>query len=314
MDKETLAAAIGKFPDKVPLRPATLECVDCGTYRREKVEYFTEPVETIRAYICIPKSAGPGTPAIFCHHQHAWNFALGKSEVVGLAGDSDQNYAAELAERGYITFAPDAIGFEERNWSEGTFRAAYFELTSRLVAGRTLLAKVLHDASVGIDYLETRIEVDRDRIGFIGHSYGGRMAIWLPSFDRRVKASVSNCGCVRYQDSLRRDAGIQMEFCVPGIMNIGDIEEIVALAAPTPLYLSATGQDKWSRGAAQIFDFARPYFPPDHLKLRIWPGDHAFTAAMREEAYRFLDRHLLEPHGTVPTMKNQAETNEGRRG
>ena len=89
-----------------------------------------------------------------------------------------------------------------------------------------------------------------------------------------------------------------MEFCVPGIMNIGDMEDIVALAAPTPLYLSATDQDKWSRGAAQIFDFARPHFPPDHLKLRIWPGDHAFTPAMREDAYRFLDRHLRRAEET----------------
>ncbi len=292
MNREALIAALGRFPEKVPLRPATLESVDCGSYLREKVEYCAEPGDTIRAYICLPKNSKRKTPAIFCHHQHAWNFALGKSEVVGIAGDPDQRYAAELAERGYITFAPDAIGFEERNWSEGTFRAAYFELTSRLVDGRTLLSKVLHDGSVGIDYLETRTEVDRDRIGFIGHSYGGRMAIWLPAFDRRVKASVSNCGCVRYKDSLERDAGIQMEFCVPGILNIADTEDIVALAAPTPLYLSATEQDKWSRGAQQIFDFARPFFPADHLKHKVWPGGHVFNQAMRDEAYRFLDCHL----------------------
>jgi dienelactone hydrolase len=218
---------------------------------------------------------------------------LGKSEVVGLTGDPDQAYAAELAMSGYITFAPDAIGFEERNWSEGTSQAAYFELTSRLVGGRTLLAKVLHDAFVGIDYLESRAEVDRNRIGFIGHSYGGRMAIWVPAFDKRIKASVSNCGCVNYKNSLRRDAGIQMEFCVPNIMNIGDIEDIVALVGPTPLYISAAEQDKWSRGAQEIFDSARSSFSPGNLKLKIWPGGHAFSAEMREEAYQFLHQHLF---------------------
>ena len=35
----------------------------------------------------------------------------------GLAGDANQAYACELAERGFITIAPDAIGFEERTWS-----------------------------------------------------------------------------------------------------------------------------------------------------------------------------------------------------
>ena len=173
MDRHALSTALGEFPKQTPLRSRTLESVDCGSYFREKVEYYTEPDEVIRAYISIPKDRKSKIPAIFCHHQHDWNFALGKSEVVGLAGDPDQRFAAELAERGYITFAPDAIGFEERNWSGGTFEAAYFELTSRLVVGRTLLAKVLHDVSTGIDYLESRDEVDRSRIGFIGHSYGG---------------------------------------------------------------------------------------------------------------------------------------------
>lgn len=292
MDRASLAALIGSFPEKVPLRSSTLESVDCGSYRREKIEYSSEADDTIRAYLCIPKNLTSRTPAIFCHHQHDWNFALGKSEVVGLAGDPDQHYAAELAARGYITLAPDAIGFEERNWSGGTFKTAYFELTSRLVTGRTLLAKVLHDASVGIDYLESREEVDRGRIGFIGHSYGGRMAIWVPAFDKRIRASVSNCGCVTYKDSLQRDAGIQMEFCVPDIMSIGDIDDIVALVAPTPLYISATDQDRWSRGAQQVFDAAKSRFPAESLKLRVWPGDHVFTEPMRDEAYRFLDRNL----------------------
>jgi dienelactone hydrolase len=267
--------------------------VDCGNYVREKVEYYTEREEVVRAYACIPKRKKSKFAAIFCHHQHDSNFELGKSEVVGLAGDPDQNYAAELAERGYITFAPDAIAFEERNWSGGTFQAAYYELASRLVAGRTLLAKVLHDASVGIDYLESRADVDRNRIGFIGHSYGGRMAIWVPAIDKRIKASVSNCGCVNYKNSLCHEAGIQMEFCVPGVMGVGDIEDVVALVAPTPLYISAAGQDKWSRGAQELFDSAKSAFSGDDLQLKVWPGGHVFTKAMREDAYAFLDQHLL---------------------
>jgi dienelactone hydrolase len=221
-------------------------------------------------------------PAVFCHHQHNFEFNLGKSEVVGLAGNPDQAYAHELAERGFITFAPDAIAFEERNWSGGTFEAEYYELASRLVRGQTLLAKVLHDASIGVDYLVSRPEVDPDRIGFLGHSYGGRMAIWLPAFDRRIRATVS----------LDRGAGIQMEFCLPGIMQHGEIEDIVASVAPTPLLLSATTEDRWSRGAQRTYEAALPAFASSTLQLRLWPGGHAFTQSMREEAYRFLAEHL----------------------
>ena len=57
------------------------------------------------------------------------------------------------------------------------------------------------------------LNVDPSRIGLIGHSYGGRMAIRASAFDERIRAAVSNCGCVNYRNSLTRDAGIQMAFC-----------------------------------------------------------------------------------------------------
>ena len=283
---------LGPFPTRVPLEARLLEVVDCGSYLREKVTYRTELNERISAYVCVPKHRSPKTPAVYCHHQHNFDFTLGKSEVAGIAGDPDQAYAAELAQRGFITFAPDAIAFEERNWSGGTFEAEYYELASRLVRGQTLLAKVLHDGSVGVDYLASRPEVDADRIGFLGHSYGGRMAIWLPAIDHRIRAAVSHCGCVGYADSLHRGAGIQMEFCVPGFMQYAEIEDVVALVAPTPLLLSAATDDPWSRGAQRIYQAALPAFPESTLQLRLWPGGHAFTQPMREVAYQFFAQHL----------------------
>lgn len=294
MYKKALLQLVGPFPQKVSLNIKVIESTDCGSYIREKVEYNTEAGDRVPAYVLIPKELKGPTPAIYCYHQHAGNFVLGKSEIVGLAGDPDQALAMELAERGYITFAPDAIGFEERNWApDKSGKTAYFELTTRLVKGSTLLAKVLHDVSVGLDYLESRPDVDKTKIGFIGHSYGGRMAIWSPAFDKRIKVSVSNGGCINYKDSLSRDIGIQMEFCVPHILQYGDIEDVVKMVSPTPLYISATDNDKWSKGAQEIYNYAKSAFANKELKLKIWPGEHIFTKEMREEAYLFLDKYLL---------------------
>ena len=167
-----------------------------------------------------------------------------------------------------------------------------YELTSCLVRGQTLLAKVLHDTSVGLDYLASRPEIDADRIGFLGHSYGGRMALWLPAIDSRIRATVSHCGCVGYADSLLRGIGIQMEFCVPGLMQHAEIEDVVALLAPTPLLLSAATDDPWSHGAQRIYQAALPAFADSTLQLRLWPGGHAFTQPMREVAYQFLAEYL----------------------
>ena len=285
-------STLGPFPDRCPLEAATLERTDCGTYTREKVEFAVEPGERIRAFVLIPNHSSEPAAAVFCHHQHAGEFDIGKSEVAGLAGDPDQAYAVELAERGYVALAPDAIAFEERNWSTRPGHAAYFELATRLVTGRTLLAKALHDVFSGLDYLQTRPEVDAARLGFIGHSYGGRMAIWAAALDERIVASVSNCGCVNYRDSLDRDLGIQMEFCIPAILDHGDVEDVVKLVAPRALLLQATSDDKWSRGAEEIFNYAALSFPNDMLQLKAWPGGHVFTQEMRNAAYVFLDRRL----------------------
>jgi dienelactone hydrolase len=292
MDRNALLKVLGSFPARCPIEPEVLAEEDCGRFVRQSVGYSVEQGERIRAFVLIPKGLTDRAPAVFCHHQHAGQFHLGKSEVVGLSGDPDQAFGAELAERGYVVIAPDALGFEDRNWSFPTGEAEYFELASRLVRGRTMLAKVLHDVSVAIDFLETMPEVDRTRIGFLGHSYGGRMAIWAPAIDQRFRASVSNCGCVNYKNSLVREAGIQMEFCVPGILGLGDVEDVVGLVAPRALRIQAASEDKWSRGAEEIVGYARARFPDGALELGIWPGGHVFSKEMRQAAYRFLDRHL----------------------
>ncbi len=293
MDQKTYLKLIGPLPTKTSLNSTLLESVDCGSYVREKVEYSVEPNDRVKAYILIPKHIQSLAPAIFCHHQHNGEYDLGKSEVVGLVGDPNQSYAVELAQRGYVTLAPDAIAFEERNWSKDSGKAEYFALAERIVKGQTLLAKVLHDVAAGLDYLITRSEVDQNRLGFIGHSYGGRMAIWSPAFDKRIKVSVSNCGCVNYKNSIEHGAGIQMEFCVPDIMNHGDIEDIVKLIEPASLFIQATDDDVWSQGGQHIYDYAKTAFKKGELKFKLWHGKHMFSEEMREEAYAFLDKFLI---------------------
>lgn len=281
---------LGDFPEKTALNPEILEEADCGTYVRQKVAYDVELGDRVSAYICIPKNLSEATPAIYCHHQHHGQFDLGKSEVVGLAGDPDQAYAKELAERGYITFSPDAIAFEERDWS-GNGGAEYFELATRLVQGKTLMAKVLHDVSVGLDYLESRPEVNASKIGFLGHSYGGRMALWAPAFDVRIRVSVSNCGCVDYRNSLSHDTGIQMEFCIPGFMEAHDIEDVIAHFNNCPLLIIAGEEDKWSRGYKKLYENIKEK-GNNSTELATYSGGHQFTSEMRERAYSFLSSKL----------------------
>jgi cephalosporin-C deacetylase-like acetyl esterase len=100
MNLVSLAELIGPSPPRCPLNPTILSAVDCGVYVRQTVEYAVEEAERIKSLLLLPKNTGGTAPAVIAHHQHAGQFDLGKSEVVGLAGDADQAYGAELAERG----------------------------------------------------------------------------------------------------------------------------------------------------------------------------------------------------------------------
>lgn len=289
MNRDTLKNLLGPLPAKAPAETAVIEEIDCGAYRRQLIEYTVEPEDRIRAFLCIPHNIVSPTPAVFCFHQHAGNRLLGKSEVVGLAGDSDQAYASELAQRGYITLAPDAICFEDRcQDKESPDYSHLHELHKRLIRGQTLLGKVLHDVSAGIDLLIDLPDVDPERIGFIGHSYGGRTALFAPVFDRRIKASVCNCGSTNYRDM----QGIQFDFIVPGFLQYGDIEDVVRLIEPTNLLILGGDQDHWSIGIEEMAAYAQPAFQQGVLDWEVYPGGHQFTPEMRERAFRFLEDHL----------------------
>ena len=145
MDQKTFLKLIGNFPKKSELNSQIIEEVDCKNYVRKKILFSSEKDERIPAFLCIPKK-NKKMPAIYCHHQHAGNHLLGKSEVVGLDGAKDQAYAHELAELGFITLSPDAICFEERSNKEFPFGYHVHQLSNRLIKGQTLLAKTLFNA------------------------------------------------------------------------------------------------------------------------------------------------------------------------
>jgi dienelactone hydrolase len=294
MSSTNFLSLLGKMPTKSELNLKVFEEADCGVFVRQKIGYSSEAGETISAFLCIPKNTNTPLPAIYCFHQHAANWSLGKSEVVGLAGSPEQAYAKELAERGYVTLAPDAICFEERADTADSIRYHAHQLHTRLMRGQTLLGKVLFDISAGIDLLQNLAKVDATRIGFIGHSYGGRTALFAPVFDRRIKVSVSNCGSTTFKTMLNQDIGVQFDYVVPGFLEWGDIEDVVRLVEPCHLLILGTDDDRWSQDIKDIFEYAKSAFVAGELEQQIYPGKHGFSEQMRERAYRFLDYHLTE--------------------
>lgn len=285
LTRSGLHAMLGGTHSPDPLEIRTEDESPQDGYLRRHLTYPT-PSGRASVYLCLPDGLAEPAPVIYCHHQHNGEFDLGKSEVCGLRGNPDLAYAAELARRGFVTIAPDAIGFEDRNWA-GEQNITWFELATRLVRGESLLGDCLREISMALDYAASLPQVDASKVGFIGHSYGGRMAMWAPAWDERISASVSNCGCIPYRDSYTRDTGIQAEFALPGFADSYDVEDVLTVAEQCRVLLLATDDDKWSRGAVDIRANLQAT-GAGHVDVRIRPGGHDFPAAAREEAYDFL--------------------------
>ena len=112
LTREALDRLLGPAAASAELGLVVESTVDCGRYRRDLVSYAVSPGVRVSAFVCVPTHANGPLPGVFCHHQLASQFHWGKSEPVGLAGDPEMAFAAELADRGWVTITPDAIGFE----------------------------------------------------------------------------------------------------------------------------------------------------------------------------------------------------------
>jgi len=294
--RRTLIRLLGKTPSRTALQPTILEQTSLVGCSREKVSYCVEPGQRVSAYLFIPARAGP-QPAVLCIHQHHREFHLGKSEPAGLSGNPEQFYALELAGRGYITLAPDAIGFEGRQHPilRG-FDYERFEATRRLTEGSCLQTKMLWDLRRALDYLTTRAEVDRRRVGCLGHSLGGQETLFLTAIDRRIAVGVSSCGFSSYRAIFSAALLHNLAAYVPGLLRYGDLDRVLGLAAPRPFLVLAGSADPLFplKGTRTTVQRARKAYGKagDRLRLEVFPGGHAFTAPTREAAYAWFDRWL----------------------
>jgi dienelactone hydrolase len=265
----------------------------------EWIRYEAEPGDVVPGVLLIPTGRTPPVPTVLCHHQHAGQYELGKSEVLGWAGNPQQAYAAELCRRGYIVFAPDCIGFEER--AHPRLSGPEYErflAHELLLQGLTLQGKMIWDVTRAVDYLVSRPDVDPARIGMIGHSLGACETWWSMALEPRIKVGAASCGVTSYRAVLAAERYHNFGWYVPGILKWGDQPEVVSMIAPRPFLALAGAEDSGFpiEGAKEVMARAgmlyRRLGVPDALALFESPGGHEFTDEMRHKAYLWFDKWL----------------------
>ncbi len=218
--------------------------------------------DSIPALLAVPSGPGP-FPAVVVFHQHAGQRHVGKSEVFGLVGDPYQAFGPELARAGFVVLAPDSIAFEDRRPAgvgtdprDDDWDQHYNAMASRLVAGDTLMRKVLVDAMAAVSVLVARDDVRQDAVTALGHSYGGNTTLFLAALDERVRAGCASGALGSYRHKIRQGTGIEMAEVIPGFAARFDMHHVMAAIAPRPFLVVSGTDDQYAADAQLVVDEA----------------------------------------------------------
>jgi dienelactone hydrolase len=257
-------------------------------YHRIRISYASQEEDLIPAFLLIPNGRGPFA-AVLVHHQHHGQRHLGKSEVCGLVGDPLQAFGPALARQGIIVLAPDSICFEDRRINRIGIEADenadveqhYNEMCYRLLRGDTLMRKVLSDSALAISLLRAHPLIDPERVGILGHSYGGNTVLFHGALDERIRFACSSGAACTYQYKMAHQIGIEMAEVIPGFATRYDISDLVTCFAPRQVLLVSATEDGASQDADKIFNSAQEACAArsvmGHVEHQRYEGGHALT-------------------------------------
>ena len=297
--REYILDCLGTFPKKTNLDLKIINTEQFDNYKCQLIEYNVEEHERVQSYLLVPNELKEKNPAILAIHQHAGNWKIGKSEVVGKTNDKMFAYGLDLVGRGYVVIAPDIICFESRmgekeykETRDGQKAYERFVFCDYLVNGKTLQGKTLHDLSVALDVLYELDYVDQNNIGVIGHSLGGQESIWIQWFDERIKAGVSSCGVSMIKDIIDNKILHNFYLYIPNMLEKCDIDELIYEITLKRKLLILSGLKDENHfplsGIKKIEDRVKN----SNFKSIQFNDGHKFNDSEKEEAYKFLDNNL----------------------
>jgi len=299
---------------KLPARPAsptveTLSREDKGDYVVEKFQFSNGAGSIVPGYLLLPRTVSRNSkaPAILYCHWHGGEYDIGKEELFQ-SKHTPEPPGPTLAKLGYVVIGVEAYCFGERNGQgPGADKGSAGEMTAskfNLWVGRTLWGMILRDDLMALDYLVSRKEVDRNRIGVMGMSMGATRAWWLMALDERLKTGVPICCLTRYQNLIENDLlkahGIY--YFVPNMLNHFDTEAVVSLIAPRPVLFLDGDKDGTSPvdGIHAIEAAVRPVY-------RLYKKEAAFQSIVYEN-----QGHVYTPEMWKRTLQWMEENLKGK--
>ena len=242
--------------------------------------------------LVLPKDMKPGEkrPVIVCQH--------GRNGVPRDTLDNNRtaynDFAAKLADRGFITFAP-------HNLYRGEDRYRWLDRKANTI-GCTLFSFIVAQHDQTLRWLDAQPFVDGDRIAFYGLSYGGETAVRVPAILEKYCLSICSGD---FNQWTRKIAATDQSFSFMQTIewempywNLGhtfDYAEMTYLMLPRPFMVERGHHDRVGRDRWVAHEFAKvrwlyaQFGLADQLDIEYFQGGHSING---EASFKFLHKHL----------------------
>lgn len=292
---------IGRLPAMdVPANPRSRLVQETGQWTSYDVVLDVWPDVFAWGVLLLPKDLKPGErrPVVVCQHGLEGlpqDTITTDPKVPGFA--YYKGFAARLAERGFVVFAP-----------HNPYRGGdAFRVLQRKAhpLGASLFSIITAQHERILDWLSAQPFVDPARIAFYGLSYGGKTAMRVPAALDRYCLSICSAD---FNEWARKCATTDLPFSylyTPeydmyewNLANTFNYAEMAALIAPRPFMVErghddGVGADEWvAFEYAKVRRFYAQLGIENRTEIEFFNGPHTIHG---EGTYRFLYRHLDWP-------------------
>ena len=300
-------------PDKTAFNPQVISEVDRGSYVARKIVFNVTAESRVQAILLVPKGAGP-FPAALMLHDHGSKFDIGKEKWVETWDndarlESSKGWAKrffserfpgdELAKRGYVVLATDALGWGDR-------AALTFEIQQAVAAnmfnmGSSMAGLMALEDTRSAEFLASQPQVDRKKVAAVGFSMGAFRAWQVAALSDAITASVA-VNWMATTEGLMVPGNNQLKgssawtMLHPGVLRYLDFPDVASLAAPKPFLIFAGEKDglfpldSVKTAYAKMAKVWGAWQAADKFDARILPGTHEYIKDTQEASFDWLDK------------------------
>jgi dienelactone hydrolase len=282
------------MPERTDLKAVVTGKIERDEFIVEKLHFQASPKLYVTANLHLPKQLERPAPAILyvCGHSRVFSNGISYGNKVGY-----QHHGAWFARNGYVCLTIDTLQLGEiEGLHHGTHREGMWWWNSR---GYTPAGVEAWFGIRALDYLCSRPEVDKERIGMTGRSGGGSYTWTVAALDDRVKVAAPVAGITDLQNQV-------VDGCVEGHCDCmffvntyrWDFPQLAALLAPRPLLIANSDKDNIFPldGVVRLHDKVRRIYQlhgaEKNLGLLITEGPHSDTQDLQLPVFRWFNRFL----------------------